>query len=82
MCIRLRDDVAAARQNRRVETSHLTAPDRILAYSVADACRLLSISRRHLYTQIAEGKIRSLKIGARRLIAHAELERLLNGGGD
>jgi excisionase family DNA binding protein len=54
-------------------------PNRRLAYSVSEACRLLSISRRHLYDLLAEGRIKSTKLGDRRLIAHAELERLLAG---
>jgi excisionase family DNA binding protein len=51
--------------------------DHRLAYSVDEASRLLSISRRHLYDLIAAGTIRSTKLGARRLVSHSELLRLV-----
>lgn len=48
-----------------------------LAYSVGDAAHLIGVSRRTLYKLIDERKIRSKKIGSRRVIAHAELVRFL-----
>ncbi|MCH8117979.1 MAG: helix-turn-helix domain-containing protein [Proteobacteria bacterium] len=51
-----------------------------LAYSVVESCRLLSISRRHFYGLLAEGKIRTVKLGARRVVPRAEVERLANEG--
>jgi excisionase family DNA binding protein len=49
----------------------------LLAYSVDDAAYLIGVSRRTLYRLVNEQKIRSKKIGSRRVIAHAELVRFL-----
>ena len=48
-----------------------------LAYSLDDAARLVGVSRRHVYRLLAEGRLRSVLLGRRRLIAAAELARLL-----
>lgn len=56
------------------------SPSRKLAYSLDEASHQLSISRRHLYDLLNEGKVRSSKLGARRVIPHSELERLLQEG--
>lgn len=45
--------------------------------SVAEAARLLSISRRSLERRMAEGLINRVKIGRRTLISAAELERFV-----
>ncbi|MAE20839.1 helix-turn-helix domain-containing protein [Pseudomonas chengduensis] len=48
-----------------------TAP---IAVGVEDAARLIGITRSKLYEMLAEGKIRSFKLGRRRLIQVQELE--------
>jgi excisionase family DNA binding protein len=47
-----------------------------LLRSVPDACRKLGIGQSHLYELMASGKIKSVKIGSRRLISDAELQRI------
>ncbi len=47
-----------------------------LCYRVNDACKLLSISRSHLYDLIATGEVRLVKIGNRSLIPAGEIARL------
>jgi len=51
-----------------------------LAYSIDEAAHVLGVSRRTIYELIAEGRLRSAKLYARRLIPRAELERLLAEG--
>lgn len=48
--------------------------DRPLAVSPNDAARLIGIGRTKLYAEIKSGSLRSVKIGARRLITIAALE--------
>ena len=55
-------------------------PEQRLAVGVETAANLLSISRRHLYELIAEDRLVSAKIGARRVILVAEIERFLAEG--
>ncbi len=47
------------------------------AYSVDEACELLSIGRTLLYTEIKAGRLRPVKCGRRTLIPHAELEAFI-----
>jgi excisionase family DNA binding protein len=47
-----------------------------LCYRINDACRLLSISRSHLYDLVAAGEVRLVKIGNRSLIPAGEIARL------
>jgi excisionase family DNA binding protein len=48
-----------------------------LAHSPDRAGQRLSINTRAVYTLIATGELRSMKIGKRRLIPEAELQRFL-----
>jgi excisionase family DNA binding protein len=50
-----------------------------LALSVTEAHQTLGISRRKLYELINDGTIRTIKVGARRLVPMAELDRFVNG---
>jgi excisionase family DNA binding protein len=45
-------------------------------FRINDACKLLSISRSHLYDLIAAGEVRLVKIGNRSLIPASEIARL------
>jgi excisionase family DNA binding protein len=50
------------------------------AYGVNDFCRAIGIGRSKVYELLREKKIRSIRIGKRRLIPAAEAERLLREG--
>ncbi len=49
-------------------------------WSLRDAAAFLSVSERHLAGLVAEGKVRSIKLGARRLVADDELRRVAREG--
>ena len=51
-----------------------------LAYSVAEAAQLISVSQRTLYNYIAGGTLKAIKVGGRRLVRRSDLERLIEGG--
>jgi excisionase family DNA binding protein len=53
-------------------------PER-MAYRVSEAAEVLAISRSRFYELVAEGRIRTLKEGARTLVRRTELERYLDG---
>jgi excisionase family DNA binding protein len=46
-----------------------------LLYSVSDSCKLLSIGRTTFYQLAADGKIPLRKIGAKTVVAAADLKR-------
>lgn len=50
-----------------------------LAFRINDACEALQISRSSLYSLVAEGKLRLIKIAGRSLIPRSEIDRLLSG---
>jgi len=49
-----------------------------LAYSVAQACALLSVGRTTLYAAIARGDLKTKKIGRRRLVTAEALRAWLD----
>jgi excisionase family DNA binding protein len=49
------------------------------AYRIKDFCALYSISRSSAYKLMAEGKLRSIRVGGRRLIPKECAEALLQG---
>ena len=53
-------------------------PEKI-AYSVAEAATVTSVSARTICTYISQGSLKSLKVGGRRLILRRDLERFLEG---
>lgn len=53
-----------------------------LAYSVAEAAALTSISRSKLYELMKSGVLGSIKISGRRLLTREHLATLLNGEGE
>lgn len=57
-----------------MHTPNTVAP---LAYSPADAATRLGVSLRKIYEMLATGELRSAKLGKRRLIPDAELQRVL-----
>ena len=46
-----------------------------LFHQIPDACRLLGVGRSSIYELIASGRLASVSIGRRRLIAASEIER-------
>ena len=62
------------------EANHIDLSLPRLAYSVFDASQMLGISQSSLWQWISEEKLKSIKIGNRRIITAQELQRLLNEG--
>jgi excisionase family DNA binding protein len=50
------------------------------ALSIEETAKTCGLSRATLYRLIADGKLSTLKIGARRLVPVGALDALLNGG--
>jgi excisionase family DNA binding protein len=50
------------------------------ALSIREAARTCGISRATVYRLIADSKLATLKIGARRLVTIAAIDALLSGG--
>jgi excisionase family DNA binding protein len=46
------------------------------AYSLDEAARSISLSRRALYRLIDSGELKTIKLGSRRVVPRDELERL------
>lgn len=59
-------------------TAASPSPPERMAYRVREAADVLAISRSRFYELVAEGKIRTLKEGARTLVRRSELERYLD----
>jgi excisionase family DNA binding protein len=51
-----------------------------MAFGIEDAACALSVGRGKIYALIAKERIRTIKIGGRRLIFRTELERLIAEG--
>lgn len=52
-----------------------------MAYTVKEACSLLTISRTTLYRHINDGLIEAVRLGGRTIIPAANLQRLMQGKG-
>ena len=63
------------------ETKTISANERI-ALRIRDASIVSGLSRSTLYELLKAGKIRTVKIGGRRLILRDSLEALLLGSGE
>ena len=63
------------------ERSWASSPHDKFAYSVDEACRLLSIGRTSLYELAKTGQLKLIKIAGRTLVPHSELVRLTRVGG-
>lgn len=53
-----------------------------IAFSVRETVALTGLSRSTIYRMFDEGRLRSLRIGGRRLIRRRDLEALLDLGGE
>ena len=68
-------ELAAAIRDEIADATHPAAPDRL--HDLATAADLLGIGRTALYGELQAGRIRSLKVGRRRLVpASAIAERI------
>lgn len=56
-----------------------TKPENLICYSIAEAAVRSSLSVPTLYRRIADGSLRSVKNGGRRLIPHDALKALILG---
>ena len=63
-------------------TYHLPAPARPPGspWPIPDAAKFLTVSERHLQRLLNAGKVRSVRLGRRRLIPDAEVRRLADEG--
>jgi excisionase family DNA binding protein len=50
-----------------------------IAYSIKEACRASSLGRTTIYSHIAAGRLRTVRIGGRRLIPAEALHALIAG---
>ncbi|MFW6068113.1 MAG: excisionase family DNA-binding protein [Chloroflexota bacterium] len=48
-----------------------------VSVSVDEAARALGVTRAHLHRKLAAGEIKSFKLGRRRLVPYAELQRIV-----
>jgi excisionase family DNA binding protein len=62
--------------------THPTPPARTPGspWPIPEAATFLTISERHLYRLLDAGKVRSVRLGRRRLIPDAEVQRLARAG--
>jgi excisionase family DNA binding protein len=67
----LRDEIATQRRPSERE------PDRLL--SIEQAARVLGIGRTALYSEIGAGRIRSVKVGRRRLVPSSAISEVASG---
>jgi len=51
----------------------------IRAYRIDEAADVLRVSRSSIYNMIRDGRLKSVKIAGRTIIARSEIERLLSG---
>jgi excisionase family DNA binding protein len=49
-------------------------------WPIPDAARFLSVSVRHLHRLLDAGKVKSVRLGRRRLIPDSEVQRLARSG--
>jgi excisionase family DNA binding protein len=52
-------------------------PSRVL-YSVKEAAKLMAVSERSIYNLLEQGTLKSVKVGARRLVRRDELDSFVN----
>jgi excisionase family DNA binding protein len=63
-------------ESRPVADRPGSLPER-LALSVEEAARMVGISRRQIYEEITRGRLRTVKVGKRRLVPHDDLKHWL-----
>jgi excisionase family DNA binding protein len=53
-----------------------------LSYSIRQACEASSLGRTTIYSHIAAGRLKAIRIGGRTVISAESLRALVNGDGD
>ncbi|SIN36376.1 helix-turn-helix domain-containing protein [Mycobacteroides abscessus] len=61
----------------QTQTTQTTAPVTML--TVAETAEMLRCSESLIYAQLKDGRLRGVKVGRRRLIPSAEIDRLIAG---
>jgi excisionase family DNA binding protein len=51
-----------------------------LAYRVAQFCKLIGLGKSAFYERVRDGRIRTIRIGGRRLVPAEEAQRLVREG--
>lgn len=51
-----------------------------LAYSIREACNASSLGKTTIYSHIAAGRLKAIRVGGRTIIPAESLQALLNGG--
>ncbi len=51
-----------------------------LAYSIREACNTSSLGKTTIYSHIAAGRLKAIRVGGRTIIPAESLQALLNGG--
>jgi excisionase family DNA binding protein len=64
---------------RRSMSKNLQVPEP-RAFSIRETERAVNLSRATIYRLIAAGKLKTVKVGARRLVPVAAIDALLDGG--
>lgn len=52
-----------------------------LGYSIKEACRISSLGRTSIYSNIAAGRLKAVRVGRRTIISATSLHALLAGEG-
>ena len=55
-------------------------PDERRAYTVREFCSAYRVSRSHTYNLMSQGKLRTVRVGGKRLIPVEAAAELMNGG--
>jgi excisionase family DNA binding protein len=78
LAVALAELLEALRDEMRAEAERdANAPDRLL--SVDEAAALLGIGRSRLYDEIAAARVRSVKVGRRRLVPSGAIAEFIAG---
>jgi excisionase family DNA binding protein len=59
-------------------TANITVPNK-LAYSIREACSASSLGRTSIYSHIAAGRLKAIRVGGRTLIPADSLHALVGG---
>ncbi|WP_374309365.1 helix-turn-helix transcriptional regulator [Methylocella sp.] len=70
---------ARSSKNNIAETAPHVAVDSLRLLSVKELCELLSISRSKVYVEMADGRLRCIKLGGSTRFRLADVEAYLNG---
>ena len=65
-----------AEPNRRMRRGEAPKP---VSATIDDTCRIAGLGRTKIYELIAEGKLKAVAIGRRRLVIYASIEELIQG---